>query len=345
MNREFLMLAKTYDPTKHLIGGWVCSTKYDGQRCLWDGGVSRGVPKKHVPWANTQKDARFKEEVIASGLWSRYGNVIHAPPGFLDRLPKEVMLDGELWAGRGNFQRTRKIISRLVPDATDWQDVRFFVFELPPPEIVFKTGRINNPNWKDFQLSEQDCVSFFREQGGYVRPARPFDANIKIMEAVELGATYAHQEVLPFSEVQAKARVQELLEEETALGGEGLMLRNPISFYSTKRSPDLLKVKKLQVDEGTVVGYTWGQGKLEGLMGAAVMKWEGKSFELSGFTDAERTLRFLSNNLDAKRDSNGGQTVQFGIYNPTFPIGSEIRFCYADLTDAGLPRNARYWRK
>jgi len=68
-NREFLMLAQVYDPKKHAIGGWRVSEKKDGERCWWDGGITRGIPKSRVPWANTKKDARYRTAPIATGLW------------------------------------------------------------------------------------------------------------------------------------------------------------------------------------------------------------------------------------------------------------------------------------
>ena len=44
MNREFVQLAQVYDPKKHGIAGWFVSEKLDGMRCLWDGGITRGLP-------------------------------------------------------------------------------------------------------------------------------------------------------------------------------------------------------------------------------------------------------------------------------------------------------------
>jgi len=114
--REFLQLAHTYKPEKHGIAGHWTSDKLDGQRCFWDGGVSRGVPKKNVPWANTAKDARYKIQPIATGLWSRYGNVIHAPDAWLDALPR-CFLDGELWSTNLSYrQEISSIIKKLIPD-------------------------------------------------------------------------------------------------------------------------------------------------------------------------------------------------------------------------------------
>ena len=39
------------------------------------------------------------------------------------------------------------------------------------------------------------------------------------------------------------------------LNGEGLMLKDPESFYEKKRSKKLLKVKKFDDDEAIVIGH------------------------------------------------------------------------------------------
>ena len=41
--REFLQLAKSYNPEKNKIAGWYLSEKLDGTRCFWDGGITRGM--------------------------------------------------------------------------------------------------------------------------------------------------------------------------------------------------------------------------------------------------------------------------------------------------------------
>src|SRR3954469_15820234 len=123
MNREFLLLAQDFDPEKHHAANHFISIKLDGQRALWDGGVSRGILKEKIPWANINKDQRYKEPPVATGLWSRYGNVIHAPGWFLDKLPKGIILDGELYLGRGRFQECRSTVSTLVP-GPKWKDIK-----------------------------------------------------------------------------------------------------------------------------------------------------------------------------------------------------------------------------
>ena len=126
--REFLMLAHTYKPKKYGVGGWFLSEKLDGMRAYWDGGISRGILKSDVPWANTAKDERYIEPPIATGLWSRYGNVIHAPDWWLDKLPA-IPLDGELYIPEAR-QRLMSIVKDTTP-GTGWQDVKYYVFDMP----------------------------------------------------------------------------------------------------------------------------------------------------------------------------------------------------------------------
>jgi DNA ligase-1 len=54
-----------------------------------------------------------------------------------------------------------------------------------------------------------------------------------------------------FSELEAVNKVK----------GEGLMLRDPESFYENRRSKSLLKVKTFYDDEATILGYTKGTGR------------------------------------------------------------------------------------
>ena len=91
------MLSKTYEGENPK--GWLMSEKLDGVRALWNG-----------------------RELV-----TRNGNVILAPEWFTAALPA-VALDGELWAGRGGFQRVMGIIRGT---GQGWQDIAFRVFDAP----------------------------------------------------------------------------------------------------------------------------------------------------------------------------------------------------------------------
>ena len=50
--------------------------------------------------------------------------------------------------------------------------------------------------------------------------------------------------------------------------GEGVMLKDPNSAYEGKRSHSLLKVKRFEDAEATVIGHLPGTGRLTGMCGA-----------------------------------------------------------------------------
>jgi DNA ligase-1 len=82
---------------------WWMSEKLDGVRAYWSG----------------------------SKFYSRQGNEFIAPKWFTKDLPREP-LDGELWCGRGLFQKTLSIIKKTKDKhAQDWKYVTYLVFDAP----------------------------------------------------------------------------------------------------------------------------------------------------------------------------------------------------------------------
>lgn len=356
MKREFLQLAQSYNAKKHGVAGWFVSEKLDGMRAFWDGGISRGVLAAHIPWANTEKDARLKEAPVATGLWSRYGKVIHAPEGWLDRLPA-IFLDGELYAGRQQFQ---KLISTVKDHkaGAGWHDVQFRVLDSPPVNNIFADGIINNTNFKkeiDFLAIQQWLINErhpFQSTG----PAWDFQQrNNWLQRRVGINDTVVvhGQERLPFSTKEAQERLEAKLEEVLSLGGEGLVIKAPNNLWVPERSWGVLKFKPWHDAEGTVIGYTWGRetdkgSKLLGKMGALILKSDnGREFMLSGFTDAEREMTLKDDDPGAAQEPEllpGMKATDFWE-NYNFPRGSRVTYRYRELTDDGVPKEARYWRK
>lgn len=353
MRREFLMLAHPYDAKKHGIGGWMLSEKLDGQRAFWDGGITRGLYKDEVPWANTAKDERYVSRQVSTGLWSRYGNVIHAPSWWLDQLPA-MFLDGELWTDRtqGGRQDLSKIIKTITP-GLGWERVRYHVFDTPPPHAFLSDGQIKNPNFTKFLKGLHQW--FMAEDHKKKLVACPsgltgFTSSLKLLERYVAGniAIIHTQTQLPYQTNAAIDLIEENLENVVSVGGEGLMLRQAESYWEPRRSHKLLKVKKFDDDEATVVGYITGRetdkgSKLLGLMGALVTSYKGKRLELSGFTDDERLL-------DGKAATDWavehpGQEAPSWVISTHFPRGSSVTFKYRGLTKDGIPQEARYWRR
>ena len=215
-------------------------------------------------------------------LLTRGGYPVRVPDWFTQGWPAYPM-DGELWLGRGRFAQISALVrSSDVPEQA-WRHVRFMVFDLP-------------------------------EHGG------PFSERVAVMAGLTaLGSDYllpVQQSRLPNSAALARE-----LERVVALGGEGLMLHHQSARYHAGRSDALLKYKLHDDAEAFVVGYTAGQGKYAGQVGALIVEDEqGRRFRLgSGLSDADR------------------------VTPPA--LGSRVTYRYNGLTAGGMPRFARYLRE
>ena len=334
MKKEYTMLAQTYKPAKYLVSGWFLSEKLDGKRAYWDGGVSRGCLATEVPWANTIKD---KKPIVATGLWTRAGKVIHAPNWFLNDLPK-IPLDGELYCGRGEFQKLTAITARHVPDE-GWRDVQYKVFD-SPGLAAFCQDRTVKVRDYDFEIKDVTRWVLNKISGiTYPKTNWNFEliqiflkgrANGKYVQLVE-------QLKLPFTHSDCINVIENEMEQIAKLGGEGVMLRKPESLWTPIRSHYLLKYKPWKIAEGTVTGYRHGEGKLQGLMGALILDFNGKRLKISGFTDAEREFSELGPFLP-------GNIAADNVQHSLFPRGKVIRFKFRELSDAGVPKEARFLR-
>jgi DNA ligase-1 len=113
-------------------------------------------------------------------------------------------LDGELWLGRKQFQRTVSIVRRQ--DQSDlWKELKFVVFDAPTLA-------------KGFEARLKFLKECFEKCPAYAEPHHHF---------ICLGFDHLRSEL---------ARLE-------AMGAEGLMLRRPGSHYESGRSETLQKVK------------------------------------------------------------------------------------------------------
>ena len=222
-NPPNILLANVYRNQAD-VAQYLVSEKLDGVRAIWDG-----------------QTLRF-----------RSGKEMHAPRWFVEGLPKQS-LDGELWLGRGSFERLSGIVRRELSDDAEWRQVRYMVFELP------------------------GAAGTFRERAGQIKQVVR-QANVPWL-----------QEIQQFPAVDRNS-LQKQLNEIVKAGGEGLMLHRADATYETGRSDTLLKMKPFDDAEAVVVGYLPGKGKYLGKMGALrVCSPEGREFALgTGFTDDQR---------------------------------------------------------
>lgn len=363
--REFLMLAKTYNAKRHSVGGWYVSEKLDGTRVFWDGGISRGQSTIDVPYANTvdPKTGRMKKKIkpFATGLWSRYGNPIMAPDWFLNLLPC-IPLDGEIWAGRGNFQLCRSICGGDTPGPY-WDQAEFAVFSCPPVDKIFGDGEIRNSNmhlkilkqnvdlWfhktnviTDFQYLSGDRVTFDIELAS-LRDAIPSEGRI-----------YLHQQKrLPLNVKEAASAIEQELQRVIDLGGEGLIIRDPDGKWTPKRVGTVLKYKPFHDAEGILIGFTSGRetdkgSRHLGRIGALILDYKGKRLELSGLTDEERAFNdppdvWWPDSMAAYATQHPGIDMPDWITAKHFKRGDLVTFKYRELSNDGIPKEARFWRK
>ena len=215
-------------------------------------------------------------------LWSRGGNLYPAPDWFTRGFPA-MPLDGELWLARNTFERLVGIVRTQVPDEDQWRQVKFMVFDLPAAGGTF-TSRLDR----------------LRE----------------LVEELD-SPTLA---IVPQFRLDNHDELMRKLEQVSAAGGEGLMLRRGDSLYQGGRTDGLLKLKLYRDAEARVVAHLPGKGKYTGMLGALLVEAaDGRRFRIgTGFSDKERA-------------------------EPP-PVDSLVTYKYFGKTRRGLPRFASFLR-
>ena len=222
VNLDAVMLVSEYKDQN--LSNWVMSEKYDGVRGYWDG-------KK---------------------MLSKNGNQINAPKWFLDALPP-FAIDGELWSGRGKFEKTVSITADSNP-SDEWRDIKFMIFDVP-----------------------NASGDLFQRLGVLERfLAKNPNKFINIIEQIY---------------IKSNSHAFDFLDTITANGGEGIVVRDPKAAYSHTRSTKILKIKKFKDSECEITALREGKGRLKGLLGSVSCKdlRSGEIFKIgSGFSDEMR---------------------------------------------------------
>jgi DNA ligase-1 len=226
-------LAHKWRPDKDDIKGWWMSEKLDGVRAIWDG----------------------------ENFLSRTGKLFHAPAWFKDGLPTTKMLDGELYIGRGLFQKTVGIVRNHREDLDEWQQITYAVFDAPM--VPF--------GWENrIQIAQEEVKDL-----------------TNAITVTHIQARDAEHVMQVFGDIRGQ-------------GGEGVMLRKPGSMPAFKRTRNLLKVKGVIDGLAVVHSVQPGEGRHAGRMGAlcvfpteqangCMMQTNAPEFKIgTGFTDADR---------------------------------------------------------
>jgi len=151
---------------------------------------------------------------------------------------------------------------------------------------------------------------------------------------------------LPDDRSEAEERLDTFMDQVMDVGGEGVMLRKPDSLWLPKRVASLLKLKPYLDDQGTVTGFVAGRktdkgSKLLGKIGALILDYKGKRLELGGFTEEER--KYDADFAENIAVLSPGEEMPEGIEGKYFKIGDTVEFRYRELSDDGIPKEARYY--
>ena len=339
--REFCMLLSKYDKLSNKAKSTydrqtkLYSEKYNGQRCLW------------LPSTRGRIDHPWSKE-RATGLWSRYGEVIQCPNWFTEWFP-DMALDGELWTG--NWEECRSIVSRTVNiDEEGWKKVRFIAFDSPSEEFLDEgylhdVVRKNTP-FHQFKYVDHRIRSTLRNYTTFDLKAfsgHQYGPNCQWVHFFDNDVTYGTILPLPgckhyvdtnllesssFTKVKLDYSFVGSSEPETIAVPsvtpypiEGYVGRTDTCMWTPKRVRNYVKHVGSEALDAVVIGWTDGKDDYEGLIGA---------LKVSATINGDETTFSVSSGLKLHEREHG-----------TWKLGDKVKVEYTSLTDAGKPHSPR----
>jgi DNA polymerase/3'-5' exonuclease PolX len=313
MAKLSVMLAKEYElgytikkddsKYKEPPKGWIMSEKFDGYRAL------------------------FRYELINDKLvgifYSRNGKRFNAPDWFLDSMPPpdllgNLILDGELWAGRDNFQ-LMGIVRKKVPIPEEWLNIQYQVYDITNSEGGFVDRLKNLKRIVDF--TSKSWSLRLKNEEFYI----PDNSDIPPP------LVFAKQEKITGEKMMTKI-YQNIIDN----GGEGIMIKHPLSLYENGRSNYMLKYKPSFDREAIIIDYKMGDpdSKYKGMLGSFICR-PLINHDTYMSIDTDDNHIFTLSGMDDKIRKN---------YLRSHPINTIINFECSGFTDKGVPRFGRYVR-
>ena len=301
------MLAKEYekgmkgsskDETEFRVPplGWFMSEKFDGYRCL-------------IFYDNTGRLVFI----------SRAQKEFNVPEWFKEAMPSQKLLkgrvlDGELWAGRENFQ-LMGAVRKKVPVDEEWLNISFNVYD------ITNTGKTFLERQKDLiRIVKVTKTVWDKNKKELPYPFNNYDSPLVYTEQMKITSI---------------KRMEDYYKSIIEKGGEGIMLKHPLSMYKGGRSSEMLKYKPSFDREGIIVDYKEGKGKYENMLGGFVCK-PLINHDTYMTIDEDPNHEFTLSGMDDKIREN---------YKKTHPVGTIITYECSGFTDKGIPRFGRYVRK
>ena len=313
MAKLSVMLAKEYElgytikkddsKYKEPPKGWIMSEKFDGYRAL------------------------FRYELIndkqVGVFYSRNGKRFNSPDWFLDSMPPpdllgDLILDGELWAGRDNFQ-LMGIVRKKVPIPEEWLNIQYQVYDITNSEGGFvdrlkSLKRIVDFTSKSWSLRLKNEEFYIPDNSDIPPPL-----------------VFAKQEKITGEKMMTKI-YQNIIDN----GGEGIMIKHPLSLYENGRSNYMLKYKPAFDREAIIIDYKMGDpdSKYKGMLGSFICR-PLINHDTYMSIDTDDNHIFTLSGMDDKIRKN---------YLRSHPINTIINFECSGFTDKGVPRFGRYVR-
>lgn len=308
-----VMLAKEYelgitvkkDNSKYATPpkGWYMSEKFDGYRALFcyeDDG-----------------------EGPVGKFYSRNSKPFNAPNWFLESMPPPELLgnkilDGELWAGRDNFQ-LMGIVRKKNPIPEEWLQIQYQVYDITNTEGGF-VERLKDLK-RIVSFTSKSWSIRLKNEEFYI----PDDTNI------DPPLVFAEQK-----RITGEKMMKEFYQDVIDNGGEGIMIKHPLSAYSDGRSSYMLKFKPAFDREAVIIDYKMGDpdSKYNGMLGSLICR-PLKNHDTYMSVDQDDDHIFTLSGMDDKIRKN---------YKQTHPVGTIITFECSGFTDRGVPRFGRYLR-
>jgi DNA ligase-1 len=224
---------------------------------------------------------------------------LHQLENEFKKFPTGMVYDGELvhiengMTSDDLFRLTQKIVRADGPK----ENIRFIMFDMLPVDEFF-AGK-SKIGWEERYYDFQTAIDIYEPE---------------LIECVPVYYIGDDKDV-----------IAHYLKRVTDQGYEGLMVNTANGKYQTKRTDDLLKVKKMDSADLKIIGFEEHR-KVKGLLGSLIVDYKGYKVNVgSGFTDGDRAELWSRRlNLVGKiaevqyfeesKNQNGGLSLRFPVF-------------------------------
>jgi len=244
--------------------------KFDGTRCV-------GMPTKGL-FSRNRKTYPHLDHIVEE----------------LNKLPKDCILDGELYSDTLNFQEIVGLVKRETLKKGDHEkqlQIKYHIYDI-----------INN---------------------------KPYEERLQLLQTLFQKNKFQYLVLVKTDGCESEEKMKELHAKYVEEGYEGIMLRNKNGLYKNVRSADLQKYKEFYDNEYKVIDFKEGEGQEAGCVLWVCETKEGKKFNCRPRGSREDRMEQFNegNNYVGKM-----LTVRYqeltndGI--PRFPVGLAFRELY-----------------